>query len=201
MPRMIRLAPLFGAFVLSGAPLAASAQDCPSEQSGRRGFVVERGDKQKSDIFHGDGGVVRTVMRYNGVPLLETTQYEGLFQLDRLDEGRRTKFEPQTDLKRLFPLRVGQTLKAKFAWERDGKNGILLIEIAVKGTEDVYIGPCKYSVLKIERSETRSADPPRFVYSEYYSPLLKLSLAKEYRYNGQSQLIKFDRIYTKPPRQ
>jgi len=57
-------------------------------------------------------------------------------------------------------------------------------------------------VLKIERSETRSADPPRFVYSEYYSPILKLSLAKEYRYpNGQSQLIKFDRIYTKLPRQ
>ena len=199
---MIRLAPLLGAFVLSGIPLAASAQDCPTEQSGRRGFVVERGDKQKSDIFHGDGGIVRTVMRCNGVPLLETTQYEGLFQLDRLDEGRRTKFEPQTDLKSLFPLRVGQTPKAKFTWERDEQKGILLIEIAVKGTEDLYIGRCKYSVLKIERSETRSADPPRFVYSEYYSPILKLSLAKEYRYpNGQNHLIKFDRIYTKRPSQ
>ena len=119
-----------------------------------------------------------------------------------MDEGRRTKFEPQTDLKSLFPLRVGQTPKAKFTWERDEQKGILLIEIAVKGTEDLYIGRCKYSVLKIERSETRSADPPRFVYSEYYSPILKLSLAKEYRYpNGQNHLIKFDRIYTKRPSQ
>src|SRR5262249_16474598 len=73
-------------------------------------------------------------------------------------------------------------------------------EMAVQGFEHLYIGPCKYSVLKIERSETRSANPPRFVYREYYSPLLKLTLAKEYRYaDGRTQIIKFDRIYLKPP--
>ena len=190
------------AVVFSGTSLGASAQDCPTEQSGRHGFVVERGDKQKSDIFHGDGGIVRTVMRYDGVPVLETTQYEGLFQLDRLDRGKKTKFEPQTNLKGLFPLGVGKIGNAKFTWERDGQNGLSLIEIAVKSAEDLYIGPCKYSVLKIERSETRSADPPRFVYSDYYSPMLKLSLAKQYRYpDGRSQIIKYDRIYTKLPRQ
>ena len=127
-------------------------------------------------------------------------QYEGLFQLDRLEEGRRTKFEPRTNLKTLLPLKPKQTVKAEFTWERDGQNGVLLVEMAVKGFEDLYIGLCKYSVLKIERSETGSANPPRFVYSEYYSPLLKLSLAKEYRYaDGRTQIVKFDRIYLKPP--
>jgi len=155
------------AVALNGMPLGVSAQDCPTEQSGKSGFVVERGDKQKSDIFHGDDGIVRTVMRYNGVPLLETTQYQGLFQLDRLDEGRRTKFEPQTDLKKFFPLRPGKTTNAKFTWEREGQNGVLVVEILVKGSEDLYIGPCKYSVLKMERHESHGAGPARFVYTEY----------------------------------
>jgi hypothetical protein len=30
----------------------AAAQDCPTAQSGRLGFVVERGDRQKSGVFH-----------------------------------------------------------------------------------------------------------------------------------------------------
>jgi hypothetical protein len=183
-----------------GSPQPSIAQNCPTEQSGRRGFVLERGEKQKSDIFHDDGGIVRTIMWYKGAPLLETMQHEGLFQLDRLEEGRRTKFEPRTNLKTLFPLKPKQTVKAEFSWERDGQKGVLLVEMAVKGFEDLYIGPCKYSVLKIERSETGSANPPRFVYTAYYSPALKLILAKEYRYpDGRTQIIKFDRIYLKPP--
>jgi len=179
--------------------LANRTQECPTEQAGRRGFVVERGDQQKSDVFHGDDGIVRTVMRYNGTTLLETTQYEGLFQLDRLDQGKRTKFETRTNLKRLFPLKPGQTAKVRFTSESGGLSGLLVVEIAVKGSEDLYIGPCKFSVLKVEQSESRSADPPRFVYTAYYSPALKLILAKEYRYpDGRTQIIKFDRIYSNP---
>jgi len=33
-------------------------------------------------------------MRYNGTMLLEKIQHEGLFDLDRLDRGLKTKFEP-----------------------------------------------------------------------------------------------------------
>jgi hypothetical protein len=182
--------------LLALAPTSADAQDCPTAQSGRLGFVVERGDQQKSDIFHGDDGVVRTVMRYNGTMLLETTQYEGLFQLDRLDKGRKTKFEPQTDLKKFFPLKPGRNASAKFISESDGRHGQLSVEMAVKGTDVLYIGPCKYAVLKIERSESRSTEPPRFVNTDYYSPELKLILAKEYREsNGGTHTIKYDRIY------
>jgi len=122
-----------------------NAQDCPTAQSGKAGFVVQRGEQQKSEIFHADDGIVRTVMRYNGTTLLETTQYAGLFQLDRLDNGRRTKYEPQTDLKSLFPLKPGRTVTAKFTSESHGQRGTLSIEMAVKGTDVVYIGPCKYN--------------------------------------------------------
>jgi hypothetical protein len=180
--------------VLSAAP--AAAQECPTAQSGKAGFVVERGDQQKSEIFHTEDGIVRTVMRYNGVTLLETTQHEGLFQLDRLDNGRRTKFESQTDLKKLFPLKPGRKVAANFISESNGQQGTLSVEMVVKGTDTLYIGPCKYNVLKIERSESRSAEPPRFVDTDYYSPELKLVLAKEYREsNGGTHTIKYDRIY------
>jgi hypothetical protein len=178
----------------------ARAQDCPTAQSGKAGFVVQRGEQQKSEIFHAEDGIVRTVMRYNGTTLLETTQYQGLFQLDRLDNGRRTKYEPQTDLKSLLPLKPGRTVTAKFTSESDGQRGTLSVELIVKGTDVVYIGPCKYDVLKIDRNESRSADPPRFVDTDYYSPVLKLVLAKEYRESsGGTQAIKYDRIYALKP--
>ena len=173
---------------------------CPTAQSGKAGFVVERGEQQKSEIFHAEGGIVRTVMRYNGTTLLETTQYQGLFQLDRLDNGRRTKYEPETDLKSLFPLKPGRTVTAKFTSESDGQRGTLSVEMAVKGTDVLYIGPCKYDVLKIDRGESRNADPPRFVDTDYYSPVLKLILAKEYRESsGGAHAIKYDRIYSLKP--
>jgi hypothetical protein len=192
--------PLIAAAFAVCAPAGAGAQECPTAQSGKPGFVVERGDQQKSDVFHGDDGVVRTVMRFNGTMLLETTQYEGLFQLDRLDNGKKTKFEPQTDLKKLFPLKPGRNIGAKFTSESDGRQGQLSVEMAVKGADVLYIGPCKYAVLKIERSESRSAEPPRFINTDYYSPELKLILAKEFREsNGGTHTIKYDRIYPLKP--
>jgi hypothetical protein len=182
-------------YAIASAP--AAAQDCPTANSGKLGFVVGRGDQQKSDVFHLGDGLIRTVMRYNGTTALETVQHEGLFQLDRLENGRRAKFEPQTDLKKLFPLKPGRNVSAKFNTESDGRRGTASVDLSVKGTDVLYIGPCKYNVLKIERSESRSGDPPRFIDTEYYSPELKLILAREYRENnGGSHTIKYDRIYS-----
>ena len=179
------------------ASVPAAAQDCPTAASGKAGFVVERGDQQKSEVFHVGDGVVRTVMRYNGTTVLETTQHEGLFQLDRLDNGRRAKFEPQTDLKKLFPLKPGRKVDAKFISENNGRPVTLSVDLAVRGADVLYIGPCKYNVLKIERSESRTAERPRFVDTDYYSPELKLILAREYRENnGGTHTVKYDRIYS-----
>jgi hypothetical protein len=179
----------------------AAAQDCPTESSGKTGFVVQRGELQKSEVYHVDEGIVRTVMRYDGATLLETVQHQGLFQLDRLDRGMRTKYEPQTDLKSLFPLKPGRKIKAEFATERNGQRGSLSIELAVKATDVVWIGPCKYTVLKIDRTEAYNGGPPRFVDTDYYSPELRLVLGKEYPDRNGPQLEKYDRIYSLKPGQ
>jgi hypothetical protein len=197
--RRALLAWLYAAVFSALSSTLAAAQDCPTESSGKTGFVVQRGELQKSEVFHVDEGVVRTVMRYNGETLLETTQHQGLFQLDRLDRGLKTKYEPQTDLKSLFPLKPGRTVKAEFTSESNGRRGTLSVELAVKSTDVVWIGPCKYSVLKIDRTESYNGGPPRFVDTDYYSPELRLTLAKEWPDRGGTHTDKYDRIYSLRP--
>jgi hypothetical protein len=50
-------------------------------------------------------------------------------------------------------------------------------------------------VLKIDRSESRGDGPLQFRDTDYYSPDLKLIIAKEYRRDNQpANMIKYDRI-------
>jgi hypothetical protein len=95
------------------------AQACPDAQSGKNGFVVERGERSRTEVFH-DGFVVRTIMHSGGNALLETTQYEGLFDLDRLDRGRHSTFKPKTNLAKLFPLKTKQHVTAVFDVAMEG---------------------------------------------------------------------------------
>jgi hypothetical protein len=179
----------------------SAAQDCPSAQTSAHGtsahgFVVERNESQTTEVYDAGQGLVHVVTRYNGQTLLETTQYAGLFFIERLDRGRRTTYQPKTDLKALFPLKSGAQLHAKFITERDGSFGRLYVELDVGKSEDLFIGACKYAVLRIERRESSNAVPPQFVYTDLYSPDLKFVLGREYRHQGgQTQLIKYDRIH------
>lgn len=182
------------------AAAGARAQECPTAQTAARGYVVERGDSQKTEVFP-DKDVIRTVMRYGGTTLLETTQFKGLFSLDRNDRGKRTLFEPRSDLASLFPLRPGTQASAKFITQQGGQYGRLYVEMEIKAEDEIAIGSCKYRILKIDRSESRSAAPPRYIDTEYYSPELKLVLAREFRAGtGSASLIKYDRIYMLPAR-
>jgi hypothetical protein len=188
------------AFVAATAAAGARAQECPTAQTAARGYVVERGESQKTEVFP-DKDVIRTVMRYGGATLLETTQFQGLFSLDRNDRGRRTLFEPRSDLASLFPLKPGTQASAKFITQQGGQYGRLYVEMEISSEDEIVIGSCRYRILKIVRSESRSAAPPRYVDTEYYTPELKLILAREFRAGTDSaSLIKYDRIYILPTR-
>jgi hypothetical protein len=179
---------------------AALADDCPSITSTKGSFVVERGPDSKTEVFSGSGPVVRSVFRYRGQTMLETTMHEGLFELDRLDRGRRSVATPKSDLAKLFPLKK-QKIEAEFDQrQEDGKLTTSRVFLTVVGSEALYIGSCKYDTLKIEREETRAG--ARFRSNiDYYAPTLKLIIAKEYpERDGRKTLIKFDRIYASPQR-
>jgi hypothetical protein len=176
---------------------SAVADDCPTSKTGKEGFVVERGTRSSTDVFHAENSVVRTVMRSGGDAVLETSQFEGLLQLDRIDRGRRTTFRPKSDLSTNFPLKRGQQVTAAFEYQdTNGGTVIATVGLNVKEQDKLFIGPCRYDVLKIERSESRGETPLRLINVDYYAPELKLVIAKEYKEkDGRSTLIKFDRIY------
>ena len=186
------------AAIVAAMPSGVAARDCPGAGSGEKGFVVERGERSKTEVFHADGHVVRAILRYAGKAVLETTQFEGLFDLERIDRGRRSVFHPKTELARFFPLKGGQKITAEFDLEQGAAR---VVQFSVIKSDALYVGPCKYDVLKIERSESRGVGrSPVFVDTDYYSPDLKLVLAKEYRDPGdRTTLIKYDRIYSIQP--
>ena len=174
----------------------ACAQNCPTARNGPQGFVVERGDSQKSEISHSQDGIVRVVTRYSGTTLLETRSFQGLFQLERIEEGRRTTIKPRSDLAKLFPIKPGQQLSADFDFVDDrGRTTPGTVILSVKGMEPLSIGACRYSVLKIDHSESRGDRAPARISTDYYSPELKLVLMREYDRGGRTSSVKYDRIY------
>jgi hypothetical protein len=184
-----------GALVPAAAQ-SAGAEDCPTAKSAAGGYIVEREVRFKTEVLFGDGPEVRTILRYDDKVLLETTQFQGLFELDRLDRGRRAVFKPKSDLAALFPLKAGKAATVEFDVEGAGRPPTSAIQISVKGTDTLYIGRCKYNVLKVERSEARGGGPFGHRTTDYYSPDLKFIIAKEYRdSDAKTTMIKFDRIY------
>ena len=196
-PSFHKVGSLALAVALAGASSSARADDCPRGGPDHRSFVLERAGNSKVSVFHLPDGIVRTIFRHGGATVLETTEFQGLFQLERIDRGRRRTQQPKTDLKAMFPLRVGKKLSVTFDTEEAGQSSTFKLEFLVKKPDTLYIGPCKYDVFQLERSESRGNQPVRFVYADYYSPELKLIIAKEYRDRpGVSSWIKYDKIYS-----
>ena len=172
------------------------AQACPDAWTAKNRFIVERGERSRTEVLQ-DGPIVRTILRFNGNTLLETTQYEGLFDLDRLDRGRRSTFKPKSELAKLFPLKPARRASVEFDIEEvGGTTKKRTVELLISGQDELYVGTCKYKILKIERSQTNTDAPPSFMNVDYYAPDLKMVIAKEYKESGgRTNLIKFDKIY------
>ena len=188
---------VIGLIALTVSATTAAGQDCPTSKTAGQGFVVERGSNLKNEIFH-DGPTVRTILRQGDHALLETTQYEGLFDLDRLDRGRRTTLKPKSNLAKLFPLKVGQKIVADFELVAAGASATnRTVVLKVLADDELYIGKCKYKVLKIENSVSQGDNTrPVFYNFEYYSPELKLVIAREFKErDGKTTINKYDKIY------
>lgn len=191
---------MMGGTVATDTLSPARAEDCPGATSLSSSFIVERGDGFKVSVVHLADGIVRTIYRVRGWTALETTEFQGLFTLERIDRGRRTTFQPKTDLKSLFPLRVGRNITATFDAEEAGQKFPVTLALAVRKTDTLYIGTCKYAVFQIEKSEGRSGQAPIFVNTDYYAANLKLIIAKEYKERGgASTWVKYDKIYSAEP--
>jgi hypothetical protein len=181
--------------LLSSCP-ATAAPDCPTASTARQGFIVER-NRLPMEVVFAEDRLVRNILRSTtGETLLETTAFEGLFELDRVDRGRRTVSHPTTKLAELFPLKVGKEITANF----DIGDAPQIVKgktvLRLKGKDDLFIESCKYNVFVMDKSVGRGDNAPVFINTDYYSPDLKLIIAKQYKEpNGTSLLNKFDKIY------
>jgi hypothetical protein len=180
---------------LAGAVSAQAADECPNAQSAAAGFVAER-NVGKTEVFRVGKTDIRTVYRYRGQVLQETTLFQGLFELERIYEGRRIVSRPLTDLSGNFPPAPGKTITGKFETTEGTQKSNEIVVLQVRKADALYIGPCQYKVLKIDRSVGNGRGSPVFLRTDYYSPDLKFIIAHEYRENGgRTTLNKFDRIY------
>jgi len=187
---------LLAAAVIVVAATSSLADDCPGSATPAGAFILERGESSKISVLHLADGIVRMIYRYRGSTVLETTEFQGLFPIERIDRGRRKTFRAKTDLKTLLPLRVGKKIMAKFDTEESGKASTATFELLPKKTDILYIGSCKYAVFQVERSEGRAERAPQFINNDYYAADLKIIVAKEYReQSGATTWVKYDKIY------
>lgn len=130
--------------------------------------------------------------------MLETTTFEGLFDLERIDRGRRTVYRPKANLGSFLPLKVGQDITAVFESGDAPQVAKRKVILRVKRRDELFLESCKYDVFAIERSISVDDAAPVFVDTDYYAPELKLVIAKEFKDPGGTVLNKFDKIYSKP---
>jgi hypothetical protein len=167
-----------------------AADDCPS---GKSSFFIERDRYSKTEVVYSSGPIFQTILYYREKKLAETTLYEGLFELDRLDRGQRYILKPKANLAKFFPLKVGQKIDVGFDIQQGRATGASRVKLNVIGSGSIIIGSCKYDILKIDRDETGAR---LFQNVDYYAPALRMVVAKEHKErDGRSTVIKFERIY------
>jgi hypothetical protein len=193
-----RLAALAGVLVLAAASIPCAAQDCPTAETVGRGFIAERGTAAKVEVQHLDATLVQTTWRSGNAVILQTLQFQGLFDLDRQEGGRRTASRPKTDLAKLFPLQAGKEIAAEFETGPAGQVQVTTVRLIVKDPATLDVGPCKFDVFAIDRSVAQGAAPPEFVSGELYAPLLKLVVAKDFKNpDGATTRTQYDKIYAR----
>jgi hypothetical protein len=171
-----------------------AANDCPSALNGKGSYILEQGANSKTEVFYGPGATIRTEFRLRDRKLLETTLYEGLFELQRIDRGLKAESKPRVDLGKFFPLKPKQKIDATFDLVSDGQAPkTRSVKLDYVGLQDFKIGDCTYGVVKFQRDETW----PAVSNIDYYAPELKLVVAKEYpEKNGRRTIVGYARIYS-----
>jgi hypothetical protein len=193
--RTLAVAVVSATFLIGAQPLRAQG-DCPSALSGKGSFIIER-QGTTTEVFYDETPTVRTTLRAGDRTLLETTLYQGLFELSRVDRGTKIEQKPKTDLGKFFPLKPQQTIAAEFEVMMDGGTRTKTVKLDYVGVQDYALGDCSYSVLKFRRIDQV---PIAYDNIDYYAPELRFVVAKEYREkDGRTTIIGYSKISSGKP--
>jgi hypothetical protein len=191
------IATLLAALLPAAPTVSPAANDCPSALSGKGSFILERRASSQQEVSYDETPIIHTSLQYGGRTLLETTMYQGLFELSRVDRGTRIEQTPKDDLGKFFPLKAKPTITADFDVTMNGSTKSKTVKLQYVGDQDYSLGECTYHVIKLHRTDTLPAVSDNI---DYYAPDLRFVVAKEYRDdNGRTTVVGYTKISSGKP--
>jgi hypothetical protein len=173
----------------------AAADECPTAQTARQGYVLER-QGARAEVRPQENHFVQVVNTFNGGKKQDAIYYRGLFLISRFDDTARAINVPVSDIRTLFPLEVKARRALTYAPAQPAKTGSLVsLELTVEKQEKLKIGDCEYQVLVIRNRHLNAEGRVTSEHTDFYSPDLGFTLAKRYDDTpGTSTTVQYERI-------
>jgi hypothetical protein len=173
----------------------ALGDDCPTAQTAKLGFVLER-QGTIAEVRPASDHFVHVVNAYPGGKKQDVIYYRGFFPISRFDDTARSINIPVSDLRTVFPLEPKARRALTYAPAQPGKVGALIsLELTVTGQEQLQLGSCSYNVMVVRNRFLNAEGKVTSEHTDLYSPELGFVLAKRYEEKGGTQTtIKYQSI-------
>jgi hypothetical protein len=173
----------------------ALGNDCPTAQTAKLGFVLER-QGTSAEVRAAANHFVHVVNLYPGGKKQDVLYYRGLFPLSRFDDTARSINIPVSDIRTIFPLEPKARRALTYMAAQPDKVGPLIsLELTVTGQEQFQMGPCSYNVLIVRNRFLNADGKVTSEHTDLYSPDLGFVLAKRYDERGGTQTtVKYQSI-------
>jgi hypothetical protein len=175
--------------------LPATAQDCPTAETAKTGFSLQRTGtsvevRPASDLF------VHVANTYTNGKKQDVLYFRGLLVATRSDGSNQSISFPLSDWRSIFPLDVGARRSLSYVPLEAAKAGrAASLELTVTGKDKLQLGPCSYEVLVIRNRFLGSDGKLMSEHADFYSPELGFVLAKRYDERGGRQTtVKYETI-------
>ncbi|MBQ0819407.1 hypothetical protein HPT29_022310 [Microvirga terrae] len=174
-------------FALTILVSPALGDDCPSAQTAKLGFVLER-QGTVAEIRPVSDHFVHVVNAYPGGKRQDVIYYRGLFPISRFDDTARSINIPVSDLRTIFPLEPKARRTLTYAPAQPNKVGALIsLELTVTGQEQIQLGTCSYAVLVVRNRFLDAEGRITSEHTDLYSPELGFVLGKRYEERSGAQ--------------
>ena len=183
----------FALTIILGSP--ALGDDCPTAQTAKLGFALER-QGTVAEVRPASDHFVHVVNAYPGGKKQDVIYYRGLFPISRFDDTARSINIPVSDLRAIFPLEPKARRALTYVPAQPGKVGALIsLELTVTGQEQLQLGSCSYNVLVVRNRFLNGEGKVTSEHTGLYSPELGFVLAKRYEDKpGTQTTIKYQCI-------
>lgn len=160
---------------------AAHGGPCVDAKSAKNGFVLARPGIQ-SEFRPIAGGMMSVTNTYESQSPQKQFLFAGLIEVFRDSDTGRQATIPFSDLRKLFPLKMGTKTTIAFVELSANKQpkSTKTLTLVVKGKETFSLGGCKYHVIAVKETFKNGAGETLDAYTSLYAPDLQAALARRY---------------------